>query len=100
MSLGYDVAADAIANDNVSPAQVQAVYEAVREAIDGTGFCKSTDLVDDVEAGPSQIGAALRVMSEDDDCPLDVEQWSRKCRNPITWHVTVPAPIATDGGER
>lgn len=85
----YSPSIDYKARNQITREQAFAVYEFLSEYVDGelTYICGAT-IAEEVGLSRSSLaGKALRALSEDPACPLDIERWSAENTPRAKWAV-------------
>lgn len=73
------------------------VLDDLQEMVDGVLYFKAGDVADRVGLSNQQAGVALSWLAETDDCPLEIEAWSKT--RTTTWRAEQTEPeLVADGG--
>lgn len=89
----------------ISPVDVDAVYRVLWTLVEDTvvyldcGDVAQCDEGQSLDLCKTSISRALRLLAEDDQCPLAIERWSGRSTIPTTWRVTAPDSEHIKDGE-
>lgn len=90
----------------ISPVGVDAVYGVLCTLVEDAAVvyldCRDVAQCDEgwsLDLCKTSISRAIRLLAEDDQCPLEIERWSGRSTIPTTWRVTTLDSEHTEDGE-